>query len=178
MNRKNALAATPPWHASPSELNGFAVQLDEIGSATESVRPLVDRLIPVDVSRRKVGFAAFEKWPTKSRCDLPTFCRNVTTGVWPAKLMSGTSASPWVLESGLPALASSKWVPLTSRDAKILLTPLTSSAQTTQGTVAWPAVIVPATTRGSSAFAFRAVVQRALVLGSLGGKAPAGVVRS
>jgi hypothetical protein len=61
------LAATPPWQASPSELNGLAVQFDEIGSATASVRPLVERLIPVEVSTWNVGLAAFEKWPAKSQ---------------------------------------------------------------------------------------------------------------
>src|ERR1700722_14173097 len=31
VNRKNGVPVAPPWHAAPSALNGFAVQLEEIG---------------------------------------------------------------------------------------------------------------------------------------------------
>ena len=68
--------------------------------------------------------------------------------------MSGTLASVLPAESGLPPLTSSKWVPPTSRAAKILATLPTASLQTTHGTVGCPAVIVPAATLGSSASAF------------------------
>ena len=37
VNRKNGVGTGPPWQDAPSALNGFAVQLEEIGSLTSAV---------------------------------------------------------------------------------------------------------------------------------------------
>src|SRR5690349_11729854 len=79
--------------------------------------------------------------------------------------MSGFVAAP-PLESGLPPLTATKWVPPTSRAAKIRFTPPTVSDQEIHGTVGCPAVMVPAAIVGSSALADgeRLTVQRSSVV--------------
>src|SRR6266849_2232641 len=66
--------------------------------------------------------------------------------------MSGRVASFTVFDTGWPLLKSSKWLPPTSRDTKTACFPVPrSSCHTTQGTVGFPGVSVPAATRGFSA---------------------------
>src|SRR6185436_7450950 len=88
------------------------------------------------------------KWPATV---LSLECQ-VTYGVLPENVMSGSSASTFGFDTGLPPLASSKCVPPTRRDTKMPLWPLRmSSAQAIHGVVAPPGVSVPAAMRGSSA---------------------------
>src|SRR6185437_3248401 len=102
-------------------------------------------------------------------------------GVSFAKLMSGLVALVFPVETGLPPFTIWKWVPFTSRATKIWKVLWTCSDQTTQGTVATPAVIVPAATAGSSASAVALLlsVQRfSLAFDARQGPAPVAEVSS
>src|SRR5437764_11462457 len=85
----------------------------------------------------------------------PMSSRQDTYGVFPENVMSGRVELLDPFEIGAPSLTSSKCAvaPLpTSRETKIWFTPRMSSSHATHGTVALAGFIVPAATRGFSAF--------------------------
>ena len=104
------MPAAPPWHASPSALNGVAMQFDEIG-ARRSALGAGDPARRVEHEARSPS-----KWPTNVRASPPTSRATTRRACGRENVMSGRVESLTTFEIGWPPLTSSKWSPHEARD--------------------------------------------------------------
>ena len=144
-------------------MNGFAVQVEEIGERRSAGRPPAT---PLGVSSWNTGaVAALEVADERASARRPSRCQ-LMYGTLPENVMSGCVESLTVFEIGWPLLNSSKWSPPPgARRRSRACRRRSSSSHATHGAVVPPGVSVPAATRGSSALRSGARFRRRRVLG-------------